>query len=235
MGRRWAVLAILAAIAAAVVWLMLGDVGAATGLNEDRFASLVYAGIWCCVLGAGLVTAFRGRVGEALRSAAIWIVAFAALIGAYAFADEFRGVGNRMLAVLLPGRAVSTSDANGSRVLVARAGDAHFHVEATANGRPISFLVDTGASVVALGRDVAETIGIDTSSLRYDARIQTANGIAAAAPVVIDSLRVGSIERRNVRAVVTDGPGLGLSLLGMSFLGTLSSFDFRGDRLILTD
>ena len=92
-----------------------------------------------------------------------------------------------------------------------------------------------GASVVALGRDVAERIGIDTASLRYDARIQTANGIAAAAPIVIDSLRVGSIERRNVRAMVTDGPGLGLSLLGMSFLGTLSSFDFRGDRLILTD
>ncbi len=56
-----------------------------------------------------------------------------------------------------------------------------------------------------------------------------------AAPVTLDSVRVGSIERRRVPAVVTQGDGIGVNLLGMSFLGTLSSLDFRGERLVLSD
>ena len=63
----------------------------------------------------------------------------------------------------------------------------------------------------------------------------TANGMTRSAPVFLETIEVGDIVRHNVRAAVTEGEGFGTVLLGMSFLDTLTSYDFRGDRLILTD
>ena len=96
-------------------------------------------------------------------------------------------------------------------------------------------LVDTGASTVALDRDTARRVGIDVDALSYDAQVRTANGVASAAMVRLDSVSVGPIERRNVSALVTENDAIGVGLLGMSFLGQLASVEFRGDRLILTD
>lgn len=226
---------VLVALGVGLALLFFSGGGPVLGLEGDDFARLLQLGVLVTVIGAGVLFAARTRWRESLRNVAIWGGAFALLIGAYALGPELRDVGNRMLAVLLPGRAVELSGSEGSQVLVVRSGDRHFHVDAEVNGRRIPFLVDTGASILAIDRDVAETVGIAVGDLRYTARIQTANGVALAAPVRLDEVRVGGIVRRNVSAVVTDGPGIGTSLLGMSFLGTLSSFDFRGDRLVLTD
>lgn len=226
-------LLVFAVIGIALLALTFGG-GEVLGMRDDAFASLVYMGLWTTLLGSGLLVAFRGRWGEAARSAAIWIVAFAVLIAAYAFGPELRGVGDRMMAVLVPGRT-ATFDGPDGQVMVARGEGSHFALDAEVNGRRIPFLVDTGASVVAIDPDTAAAIGIDPASLRYTARIRTANGDTVAAPVTLDSVRVGSIERRRVPAVVTQGDGIGVNLLGMSFLGTLSSLDFRGDRLVLSN
>ncbi len=226
-------LLVFAVIGIALLALTFGG-GEVLGMRDDAFASLVYMGLWTTLLGSGLLVAFRGRWGEAAKSAAIWVVAFAVLIAAYAFGPELRGVGDRMMAVLVPGRTVTLAGADG-QVMVARGDGSHFAVDAAVNGRRIPFLVDTGASVVAIDPDTAAAIGIDPAGLRYTARIRTANGDTVAAPVTLDSVRVGSIERRRVPAVVTQGDGIGVNLLGMSFLGTLSSLDFRGDRLVLSD
>lgn len=226
-------LLVFAVIGVALLALTFGG-GQVLGLDDDAFASLVYTGLWTTLLGSGLLVAFRGRWGEAVRSAAIWIVAFAVLIAAYGFGPELRTVGDRMMAVLVPGRTVTMSGAEG-QVLVARGDGSHFALDADVNGRPVHFLVDTGASMIAIDRDTAAAIGIDLADLRYTARIRTANGVTVAAPVTLDSVRVGSIERRRVQAVVTQGDGIGVNLLGMSFLGTLSSLDFRGEQLVLSD
>ncbi|WP_061932319.1 TIGR02281 family clan AA aspartic protease [Aureimonas sp. AU22] len=224
---------LLAVIGVALLALTWGG-GEVLGLDDDAFASLVYMGLWTTLLGSGLLVAFRGRWGEAAKGAAIWIAAFAVLIAAYAFGPEIRSVGDRMMAVLLPGRAVSVGGPDG-QVMVARGDGSHFALDAEVNGERVHFLVDTGASLIALDRDTAAAIGIDLAALRYTARIRTANGDTVAAPVMLDRVRVGSIERRRVPAVVTQGDGIGVNLLGMSFLGTLSSLDFRGDRLVLSD
>ncbi|WP_182084860.1 TIGR02281 family clan AA aspartic protease [Aureimonas sp. ME7] len=224
---------LLAIIAGAILMLTMGG-GHVLGLEDNDFASLVYIGLWGTLVGSGLLLSVRGRWGEALRNAVIWLGAFAALIAAYAFGPELQLAGDRMMAVLLPGRTVTLSQ-NGGQVLVARGEGNHFHLNAEVNGRSIPFLVDTGASLIAIDRDTAAAIGLDVGTLRYTAQIRTANGDTVAAPVTLDSVRVGNIERRRVAAVVTQGNGIGVNLLGMSFLGTLSSLDFRGDRLILTD
>lgn len=204
------------------------------GMADSDFGSLLYTGVLAGVVGAGLLTAFRGQWGRALVSAAIWIAAFVVLVGAYAFGPELRFAGDRILAVLQPGRAVTSGAPGALEVSVDRARDGQFHLDATVNGEPLRFMADTGASVVALDREDAARAGIPTETLRYDTPIRTANGVTRAASVRLDSLVVGGIERRGVPAVVVE-ERLGVGLLGLSFLDTLSSFEFRGDRMLLRE
>lgn len=223
---------LLAVIAVAAAVLMLRPDEPILGLEPDQFARLTFLGTWGAVLATGVLVAARGRWRGALASLLFWAAAIGAVVGLYASGPELKLAGQRILAVLDPGRSVDLGD---GRFMIARSEDAHFALQATVNGRPLRFLVDTGASVVALDRTSAESLGIRTDTLRYSLRVQTASGLAQAAPITLDTIQVGDIERRNVRAVVIEGNGLGSNLLGLSFLDTLSSYDFRGDRLVLTD
>jgi aspartyl protease family protein len=119
-------------------------------------------------------------------------------------------------------------------VSVYRAGDGHFAIRASVDDVPLTLLVDTGASFVTLTYDDAKQIGIDPDRLDYNVPIRTANGAMTAAGITIDRLTVGSIERRNVRALVAPRQSLEQSLLGMTFLNTLNSYAISGDRLVLT-
>lgn len=109
----------------------------------------------------------------------------------------------------------------------------HFTVETAIEGRRLTMLVDTGASIVALTSEDAAAAGIRTFPSDYSHRVSTANGIVAVAPVRIREMRVGDITVRDVKAVVMPPGRLGTSLLGMSFLRQLRSFDMSGNRLTL--
>ncbi|WP_192847024.1 TIGR02281 family clan AA aspartic protease [Aureimonas sp. AU4] len=226
----WIVIALLA-IGGAI--LVLGGTGF-LGMADGDFAGLLYGGVLATVIGAGVVRSARGRWGRSALAAVAWMAAFAVVIGLYAFGPELRFVGDRMLSVLQPGRTVTTGEAGDRQVSVERAQDGQFHLEASVNGERLRFIADTGASVVALDRASAARAGIATDTLRYTTPIRTANGVAHAASVRIDRLDVGGIERRDVPAVVVDEP-LGVGLLGLSFLDTFRSVEFRGDRLVLTE
>ena len=120
-----------------------------------------------------------------------------------------------------------------SRELVlTRRSDGHFHVVAYVNGEPIRFLVDTGASDVALSADAAKAIGINLRTLNYSRRYQTANGIIKAAPVILRDVRIKQLRIYDVDASVTQAD-MGVSLLGMSFLNRLEGWEARGNKLIL--
>lgn len=228
----WIILGLLAAAGLALVFN--GD-GKIVGLDDNQFASLAYYGAWGLVLASTAVLMLRTRFREALRGAAIWFLAFVVLIALYTFLPDLNSLKNRLTAALVPGTLVAIGAPEGNRFMALRGRDDHFRLDGSIDGKPVSFIVDTGASVVAMDRAIAETIGIDTASLRFSQEVMTANGIARAAPIRLDTVRVGDIVRHDVPAAVTEGDGLGVALLGMSFLNTLTSFDFRGDRLILTD
>ncbi|BDA85316.1 aspartic protease [Aureimonas sp. SA4125] len=226
---------LLAAIAVVVAFLVFNDDGTVAGIGEGQFADVAYLSVWVLVLASSMFFVFRGNLSGAVKSLAIYALGFVLLIGLYGYRAELREVGDRFLAELIPGRAIAIAGTDGRQFMVMRGDDEHFHVAAEVDGRPVEFLVDTGASVVALDRRAAAAIGIDVASLAYTSRVMTANGIARSAPVVLGTVRIGEIERANVQAVVMDRDDDGISLLGMSFLGTLSSFDFRGERLVLSD
>jgi len=110
----------------------------------------------------------------------------------------------------------------------------HFVFDGAVNDRRITFMADTGATIVALTYDDAKQVGLSPHSLNFNARVETANGIARVAPVTLDRVRVGDITVRDVRAAVAEQGALTTNLLGMTFLGRLKSFQVRGDELILS-
>jgi aspartyl protease family protein len=96
-------------------------------------------------------------------------------------------------------------------------------------------IFDTGASAVVLTHADAVKAGIDTDALSYNISVQTANGTGRAAGITLDTLEVGGITRTRVRAFVAERGALDTSLLGMSFLGTLSRYAVSGNSLELVD
>jgi len=122
----------------------------------------------------------------------------------------------------------SVGNGHASQELV-RDRNGHFYAEAQVNGARIRFMIDTGASVVALTRDDAQRAGITFGSER--ARAIGAGGEVEVIPVTIDRIAIGPLEAREVRGAVADN--LPVSLLGQSFLSRVGSVEIRGDRMVL--
>jgi len=115
---------------------------------------------------------------------------------------------------------------------VMKAKDGHFWADGEIDGRKVRFLVDTGATAVALTPQDAQQLGIDTSKLQYGAKVVTAGGQARAAAIKLASVSVAGARLENVDAVVIE-KGLDASLLGMTYLGRLSSFQATREALFL--
>jgi aspartyl protease family protein len=110
--------------------------------------------------------------------------------------------------------------------------DGHFWAEAKVDGRAVRFLIDTGATTVALSQTDAKRLGIETQGLDYRYKVITASGQTRAASVKLASVSVAGARVRDVDAMVIE-KGLETSLLGMSYLGRLSSFQATPRALIL--
>jgi len=110
-----------------------------------------------------------------------------------------------------------------------RSADGHFYAEAQVNGARIRFMIDTGASVVALTPADARRAGIALPDAR--AKAMGAGGEVEVIPVTIDRIALGPLEARNVRGAVA--AELPVSLLGQSFLGKVGSVEISGDRMVL--
>jgi aspartyl protease family protein len=101
------------------------------------------------------------------------------------------------------------------------------------NGARIQTLVDTGASWVALTAEDARQLNLDPPRSAYTIKTQTANGVAMSAPVKLREIRIGNITVYDVDALVSEPGKLGVSLLGMSFLRKLSSFQVADGRFVM--
>jgi clan AA aspartic protease (TIGR02281 family) len=108
----------------------------------------------------------------------------------------------------------------------------HFLLKAVVNGVPINFMVDTGASHVVLTIPDARRIGFTANDLEFTQEFESANGTVRAAPVKLRELRIGQFSLYGLEASVNGGP-LPISLLGMSFLQRLHSYEVADGRLIL--
>ncbi len=119
---------------------------------------------------------------------------------------------------------------------IPRSADGHYWAEAMTftdiKQAKIRFLIDTGASTVALSANDARRLGLQPEKLVYSRPVFTAQGEVRAAPVILSRIDVGGATVREVKALVLkDGPKT--SLLGMSFLGRLSRIEATPETLIL--
>lgn len=121
---------------------------------------------------------------------------------------------------------------SGDQLMIRAGQGGHFFVTAYVNGREIDFLVDTGASTVALSREDAAALGFHPHNLDFSHVYRTANGIARAAPVTLNEIMIEHLSVYDVDAAVMEGE-MGHSLLGMSFLNRLSGYQVRADTLYL--
>jgi aspartyl protease family protein len=149
----------------------------------------------------------------------LWFAAFGLLGGFYLlFAALEKG-----------GGTVSSVDSSGAvMVVLEQDRNGHYEAEGEINGQPVTFLVDTGATDVALPESVARALGLD-----FGPRVQvmTAAGPSNAWMTRLDEVAVGGIRRKNVRASITSGEFNGI-LLGMSFLKHYSLQQQDGELVI---
>jgi len=227
-------LIILGIIAAGILLLVVNnDAGSTFGVENDDFARLIFASVLITVFSAGVVAA-RHSFGEVARNMAIWLLVIVVLMAGYLYRYELQDVASRLTAGLVPGSPLSITDSTGAvTVTVQKARNGHFEARALIDGEPIRLMIDTGASITVLTAGDAEAVGIDVEALRFTVPVSTANGMALAARAQTDVIAIGEIERRRVPVLVAQQGSLEQSLLGMNFMGSLSGYDVRGDRMVL--
>jgi aspartyl protease family protein len=111
----------------------------------------------------------------------------------------------------------------------------HFRVDGIVDGRHLTFLVDTGATLIALRKSDAAILGYHPTARDYTLQTRTANGVIRVARVTLGMVEVGGVMVRDVDASVSPDEALGENLLGVSFLSRLHRFEYREGRLVLEE
>ncbi|NWG26858.1 MAG: TIGR02281 family clan AA aspartic protease [Pseudorhodoplanes sp.] len=199
------------------------------GLSSDMLGSLVVKVALLVFIGSSVLVMFRHSFSQALQAVLLWVVVGLALVLAYTYRFELRSVGDRVMAELVPGHAASRANV----VEIARGRGGSFGVSAQINGASVRMILDTGASAVVLTQEAAKAAGLPLEVLNYNVTVETANGRTRAASVTLDRIGVGGVVERQVPALIAQPGQLRTSLLGMTFLNRLESWEVRGDKLVM--
>lgn len=190
-------------------------------MPEFEVGRLFYLMLLLVAVGSYVIVHFRGRLTQALQQAAIWGLIIIGLVAAFGLWDDIQKDITRQAVV-----------SENGRIDVPRGPDGHYHLTLTVNGKPLNFIVDTGATDMVLSRSDAQRVGIDLEELRFFGRANTANGTVETARVTLDSVALGPHLDRNVSARVNGGEMQG-SLLGMRYLERFERLEIAGDQLTL--
>jgi aspartyl protease family protein len=162
-------------------------------------------------------------------SFAAFALVAAIMVPRYAMQSDHRSAAPAMAET-----AQSAGTAADSRsVTLRRNRQGHFQVEGRIDGRRLTFLVDTGASVIALTAEDAASLGLHPAQHDFRALMQTANGKVYAAPVELSMVEIEDVAVHNVPAIVMPPGALAGNLLGMSFLSRLHRWEFADGQLML--
>jgi aspartyl protease family protein len=197
-------------------------------VNEgDQAVHFIYLfGVLVLVVSALLVR--RIPIGQGLKMMAAWVLIFASAFIVFTLKNDFIALWER---VVLETRGGVIQEQDGEELRVRQAPDGHFWVDAEVNGQPVRFLIDSGATTTSISAAVAARTQIRISR-GLPAIVQTANGTVAVQRGRADTLRVGTIERRNLPVHVSEAFG-DMNVIGMNFLSTLRSWRVEGRILVL--
>lgn len=170
----------------------------------------------------------RVPIGQGLKMALAWILIFAAAFLAFALRNDFRALGNRLLAEV---QGSEDQQVQGGTLRIRRSDDGHFWVDAAVNGQNARFLVDSGATVTTLTRDTARRAGIEPEG-SFGVMVDTANGPAIEDRATARTLTLGPISRSDFAVDIASANNQ-LNVIGMNFLSSLHGWGVEGDTLVL--
>jgi aspartyl protease family protein len=194
------------------------------------YPNALYLGLILIFLIINFFSNNREGVFTIIKYLSIWIIIALLALIAYSYRYELQSVKEKVTRELIPG--TSTHDRKARKLILTRAQDGHFYLNSIINNQKIRFLIDTGASDVALSLNDARKIGINIKKINFDKIYHTANGKAYGASVILDHLIINNVKFKKVSASIMSSE-MGISLLGMTFLNRLKKFEFRANNLIL--
>lgn len=176
------------------------------------------------VLVASALFSRRLPLGQTFKMAIAWICIFGIAFVLFAFRDDFSSIAKRL-------RAEATGEpvVAGETLRIPISEDGHYWVDGSINGKPVRFLVDSGASITTIPAEVATAAGLETG-IRSDA-VSTANGIVVMKKSSAERFRIGHIERSDFGVNINENDDT--AVLGMNFLSSLSSWRVEGRYLVL--
>ena len=227
-ARRWLIWVVLVTAMVTGLWSLSRAFPGSVSSTED-WMWLLRGVVLITFLSAAILTPQRIMWAQGARHAAIWVGIVGVLIIGVTYRPELLGIVQRVRMTLSPSYPVATRP---HELVVSQDGGGSFLVMGKVNNQLVRFVVDTGASETVLSPADAKRIGIDLGTLRFDQPSETANGIGYSAIFVADKLAVGSIAFDDMPIMINQAP-MSNSLLGMTFLRRLESFQVKGDRLYL--
>jgi aspartyl protease family protein len=190
--------------------------------------SLIW-GVVCILLLLSSLAARRLPLGYVAKAAFAWIAIFATLFAIFSFRFEFKAVWERVKADISGTAGQSVS---GEEITIRRQDDGHYWLQVDVNGKPVRFMIDSGATTTAVNANTALETGIEVDANGYPVFLNTANGSVAAQRSVILSLKIGSRELGQHDVVVSESFG-DTNVLGMNFLDSMQSWRVEGNVMTL--
>ena len=193
-------------------------------MTNDLMLGGVYL-LMAIMLVLGSLMSRREPAAKLFTAALAWVAIFGAGFVLFTFRDDLGLVAQRLKA-----EAVGTPVTQAGETRIPMAVDGHFWVRADVNGRPVRFLVDSGATMTTIDRATAQAAGVTIDPNRSQ-QVRTGNGMIRVSNGRADSLEVGGIERRGIAVQITESDDL--NVLGMNFLSSLDRWGVEGRWLIL--
>lgn len=181
------------------------------------------------LVASGIVYSRRFTARETFRNIAIWGGLAMALAFGYTFYHRFEDAALDARARLVPGYATRV---DADRIEFAENRDGDFTAIGSVNGVAVEFVVDTGADDIVLSPRDAQRAGVELSALHFNRLTETANGQGRGAAAMVDRLEIGPIRLFNVPVSINQAP-MRSSLLGMTFLRRMRSFEMKDGKLVL--
>ena len=179
--------------------------------------SLIYA-LGAMALVVSALAARRLSFGESAKMILAWVAIFGVLFVIFSFRPEIKQIWERVTSDIA---GTANQNVVGQNVQLTRGDDGHFSVQARVNGNPVTFLVDSGATVTSLSSETAAPV-----------IVSTANGNAKAWRARIGEMKIETISVSDHPVSISDNLG-DTNLLGMNFLDELSSWSVQGDVMTL--
>jgi aspartyl protease family protein len=184
-------------------------------------------GVVCILLLVSSLAARRLPLGYVAKAGLAWIAIFATLFAIFSFRFEFIGIWDRVKSDI---SGTAGQNISGEAIELRRQDDGHYWLMVDINGKPVRFMLDSGATLTAINATTAREAGVEADG--YPIILGTANGRIAAKRGVVRLLSVGPHSIENHQVVVSERFGE-VNVLGMNFLNSMQSWRVEANMMVL--